>query len=432
MKIAILGGGYTGLSAAFYLQKQGHEVTLYEKQTELGGLANGFKGEGWDWFLERAYHHVFASDSDILDFSKDAGFEDFFFTEPQTTSLYDVGNENYRIIAIDTPVDLLRFPLLSPAERVRAGIALARLKFLPFDKAYEEKTAQELMTEWMGNRAYNTLFGELFRKKFGKYAGNILSVFLWARIKKRTKKLGYVNGGFQIFTNYLEHLLTDNKVNVQKGITVKTIRRLDNQFGVVLEEGEGAEVTVPFDRIVSTLPTPVFVKIANEIMPVDYIKGLKTIKYLNAACLIVEADKKLVEHAYWLSNCVPDFPMMVFVQHTNMVSADHYGGKHILYLANYIDNNHPLLKMNADEALAFYKPALDKVNPVFAQSIKRLFYFKAPFAQPIFDKEFITVKPDFQTPVEGFYMANLDMTYPYDRGTNYAVKLGREVAGLVA
>lgn len=430
MKIAILGGGYTGLTAAFYLQRKGHEVTVYEKQTELGGLASGFKVEGWNWFLERAYHHVFASDSDILDFSRDTGFDDFFFSEPQTSSLYDIGNETYRIVSIDTPFDLLRFPLLSPADRVRAGIALARLKFLPFDRVYEEETAHELMHKWMGNRAYQTLFGELFRKKFGKYAGNILSVFLWARIKKRTKKLGYVNGGFQIFTNYLEHLLTDNKVRVQKGTTVKTIRKLENQFGVVLSEGKGT-VTVPFDRIISTLPTPVFVKMAAEIMPDGYLEGLKTIKYLNAACLIVEADKKLVEHAYWLSNCVPDFPMMVFVQHTNMIPAEHYGGKHILYLANYIDNDHPLLTMNADEALAYYKPALDKVNPLFASSIKRLFYFKAPFAQPIFDKEFTKVKPDFQTPVEGFYMANLDMTYPYDRGTNYAVKLGKEVSGLV-
>jgi protoporphyrinogen oxidase len=54
--------------------------------------------------------------------------------------------------------------------------------------------------------------------------------------------------------------------------------------------------------------------------------------------------------------------------------------------------------------------------------------FKAPFAQPIFDKNFVANMPGFETPIENFYNANLDMTYPYDRGTNYAVKLGKQVA----
>jgi len=29
------------------------------------------------------------------------------------------------------------------------------------------------------------------------------------------------------------------------------------------------------------------------------------------------------------------------------------------------------------------------------------------------------------------FVANMDMTYPYDRGTNYAVKLGKDVSGFV-
>ena len=56
---------------------------------------------------------------------------------------------------------------------------------------------------------------------------------------------------------------------------------------------------------------------------------------------------------------------------------------------------------------------------------------KVSIAQPIFDKEFLKLKPTFQSPVDGFYIANMDMTYPYDRATNYAVQLGRTVAGMI-
>ena len=36
MKIAVLGGGLTGLTAAYYLAKKNHWVTVFEKEKELG------------------------------------------------------------------------------------------------------------------------------------------------------------------------------------------------------------------------------------------------------------------------------------------------------------------------------------------------------------------------------------------------------------
>ena len=36
-KVAVIGGGPCGLTAAFYLNKQGHDVTVFEKRPELGG-----------------------------------------------------------------------------------------------------------------------------------------------------------------------------------------------------------------------------------------------------------------------------------------------------------------------------------------------------------------------------------------------------------
>ena len=36
--VAIVGGGPAGLSAAFFLRKKGYEVTILEKESELGGM----------------------------------------------------------------------------------------------------------------------------------------------------------------------------------------------------------------------------------------------------------------------------------------------------------------------------------------------------------------------------------------------------------
>jgi phytoene desaturase len=58
MKIAVIGSGFSGISAAAYLAKEGHEVHVFEKNSSLGGRARQFStdngytfdmGPSWYW-----------------------------------------------------------------------------------------------------------------------------------------------------------------------------------------------------------------------------------------------------------------------------------------------------------------------------------------------------------------------------------------------
>ena len=55
MRVAIIGAGVAGLSAALDFSKAGHSVTVFEASNRPGGLASGFKDPNWDWELERFY-----------------------------------------------------------------------------------------------------------------------------------------------------------------------------------------------------------------------------------------------------------------------------------------------------------------------------------------------------------------------------------------
>ena len=144
----------------------------------------------------------------------------------------------------------------------------------------------------------------------------------------------------------------------------------------------------------------------------------------------MESDVPFLKDTYWLNICTPDIPAMVVAQHTNFVPAKRYGNKHIAYIGYYPERNDPRMSMSKEDLLDAIIPAIRSIENSKAK-ILRSYMFKASFAQPIFDKTFKDNKPDFITPVEHLYVANLDMTYPYDRGTNYAVSLGKRVAEIM-
>src|SRR5689334_1192049 len=103
MKIAIVGAGIAGLTAAHDLARDGHRIVVYEAGAQAGGLASGFRDERWDWPLERFYHHLFETDAAIRGLVGTIGFGDrLFFRAPVTAQWW-----HGRGYALDGPLPVL-------------------------------------------------------------------------------------------------------------------------------------------------------------------------------------------------------------------------------------------------------------------------------------------------------------------------------------
>jgi len=74
VKYGIVGGGIAGLTAAYRLQQQGHEVSVFEARPSLGGQAATFECGGSR--LEVFYHHLFSGDSDVIGLIDEMGLGD--------------------------------------------------------------------------------------------------------------------------------------------------------------------------------------------------------------------------------------------------------------------------------------------------------------------------------------------------------------------
>lgn len=396
MRIAILGAGFAGLAAGYDLSQR-HDVAIFEKSPSPGGAAGGFQKKGWEWHLDYAYHHWFTSDRDIFDFCKKIGWNDIITKRTTTASLY--GSEIYKL---DSPLDLLQFPQLPFFDRVRTGMVLAALKFGPSLASYHTTSAHDWAVRFMGKRSWDVMWRPLMEKKYGAYAPLINAMFFWARINKRTPRLAYPAGGFQALANYTAGILEKKGVHFRFSYTVSSVEKKRDGFYM---NGEG-----PYDAVISTLPTPVFLSIEKNVLPSTYRTQIGALKYLGAHALIYESNEPLIE-PYWLNIADKKNPWMVMVGHTNFMDPKHFGGRHLTYVAKYTNSKLPVSSY-----------------PVFHKGETLIQDAFIPYAQPLYTTNYSRIFPQTVSPVKGLYFATMEQTYPYDRGTNYAVKVGREAA----
>ena len=89
-------------------------------------------------------------------------------------------------------------------------------------------------------------------------------------------------------------------------------------------------------------------------------------------------------------------------------------------------------KASKEELLERFLPAIGRFNPKFSRNwITKSWLFKTNYAQPVPEINHSHNIPAIQTPINGLYFASMSQVYPWDRGTNYAVEIGRRVAHFV-
>ncbi len=411
MRVAIIGGGITGLASAIYLADKNISTVIFEADIKCGGLARGFNPGNWKWNLEIFYHHVFTNDSDILSLAKKVGAK-VIINNPKTTSF--IGGKE---IALDSPLSLLKFSKLSLWARIRMGFGLMILKVIPNGLFLEKYKAVNVLPSLLGGEGYGLIWEKLLRAKFGPYADEVNMAWFWSRVAKRTKSLAYFDRGFDGLVDKMEEYLLKKGGEIRLGVGVRSIDPSRDDTGIVMVDVD------EYDAVIVTTPAPIAEKL------IENLKFPK-LNYLWGQTLILELSRKIL-NSYWANILDKNFPFLVAVEHTNMIDKKVYGGNRLVYLGNYLPEVHKQLSMSREEIIKLYLPYIKKLNKNFdKKNIKKSFLFRMPFAQPVFPLNYSKQIPEVRV-AKGVYLANMSMVYPYDRGTNYAVKMGKDVANLI-
>jgi protoporphyrinogen oxidase len=429
-RIGVIGGGFAGLTAALRFAQAGHEVVIWERG-RWGGQAATFEVAGTR--LEIFYHHLFQSDTSITELAQELGIGEELLWLPSNVGYYSDG----RIYPFNGALDLLKLGTIPFHDRVRIGLVTAYLQRVKNWQRFENVTAHEWLERALGKRAYDKTLGAQLRAKFGSYYDQIAMVWFWGKIWLRTtsrksplaqEKLGYFRGSFQTIVDRLVTACEEADVGLVHGRALTSLTSDGgNKWSVTLDDGT---VSSGFDALVATTPSNVFQRLVPD-LPADYAAKLNALEYEAAVVALLELNQPLSD-IYWLNVADPSLPFTGVIEHTNFMDPAQYQGKRYVYLSKYMEPDHPYFTMDSDAIIQEYLPHLKRINPAFDESwITHSWVFRERAAQPIIPLHYSSMIPDHRTPLKGLYLANTTQIYPEDRGTNYSVRLGNDIARLV-
>ena len=260
--------------------------------------------------------------------------------------------------------------------------------------------------------------------------------WMWARLHVRSPRLGYFEGGFQAFIDTLTAAVAQRGGRVRLNCPIQGIcPQADGRLALALDDA--AEQV---DACLVTTSPQLLSRMAPDLPP-DYLAQLLNLKSMGAVVLTLALKRPLMadSNTYWLNipAASPDksqseIPFLALVEHTNYIDKRHYGGDHIVYCGDYVVPDHPYFEMSQTALEKLFVGTLHKFNPEFRPEwVRQGWLSRARYAQPVPLVNHSRHIPDIPTPLPNLYFASMSQVYPWDRGTNYAVAIGRRAARLV-
>jgi len=443
-RVAIVGAGVTGLVAGRELARRGFSVELYERWPDVAGQASAFEVAPGVW-LERYYHHLFPSDREMI------ALHDELLPGSLEWHRSSVGiYARRRIWPFVSPRDLLAYGPLAPLDRLRLGLAILRLVGRTDCERMDDIAALDWLRGSCGPRAVETVWLPLLLGKFGDDAADVPLAWLWSKFVLRrrlrgsgstSERLGYPRGSFRAICAALSDDIARRGGRVHVDREVVRIEERDGGFVIrcadpgayrrplatAPDAGDGREGRA--DLVLLTTPTFVTRRLAE--LPYAFTNALDAWTYRAAVVLLLEL-RRPYSAVYWLNVADDAVPFLGVVEHTNLVPAERYPARYA-YLSNYVAPDDPLTRLDTEGLVAHYVAALRAMNPAFREDdIMRRWSFREDAAQPVprlGTRHRILPR---RTPRRGVWLANTTQIYPEDRGTNYSVRLGREVAAELA
>lgn len=289
MKIAVIGGGISGLTTAFYLNFFGnndgdkYDITVFEKEKELGGKMRTKNIKGF--LVEEGTNGFLSNRPDTLELIKYAGIEN--------TLLKSNDNARVRFIYKDKlykmpegAKDFFLSGIMSPLGKIRVACEY----FIPQKKDDMEETLQEFGYRRVGKELTETFLDPMVAGVYGSSPDKISVNASFEKITAMEKKYGGLikamlamraksaapSGVLMSFKGGCETLIKEvakkSNAKIVTNFEISKIEKKDDKF--ILNGDKNLE----FDKVVISTPAYRTCELLSKLLP-DTSKRLKAIEY---------------------------------------------------------------------------------------------------------------------------------------------------------
>lgn len=429
MHVGIVGGGITGLTAAWYLLRAGHQVTVIEARQQPGGLATYFDFGPFCW--DKFYHCILTSDQPLLHLINDLGLSgDLRWRETKVGFFTDFG-----LHSLTSTADFLRFPAISLWEKFRLGLGILYTARIQDGASLEDKPIGPWMTRVFGQGNYEKLWEPLLKCKLGEARREASASFIWATIRRlystrekganKKECLGYVRGGYRNVFSQLVKQIQGMGGHIMTGVPVEEIRGAADG-GLEVTTGKGP---MNFDYVIGTVPSGAFSRMVPRLTR-TYRDKLEKTRYMGMVCVALLLRRSLTP--YYCTNITQDLPFTGIIEMTNLISSEETNGRHLVYLPKYTSPGDPLLEAGDDAVWESFAAGLQRIIPDLEDAdIERRFIFRERFVQPIQEVGFRESVPPTQTSVPRLLLANTSQIVNSTLNNNEMVGIARNAVGLI-
>jgi protoporphyrinogen oxidase len=432
--IDIVGAGILGLSLGYNLLKQGIKVRIWERNNDLGGLMGRMRfPELGDVEIDRYYHAILNSDQTLMQLIQELNLSNDLHMQSTRMGFY----HNQKLYPMSTPIDFLRFPALSMADRFRLGLTILAAKRVKNWRELEQIPVLEWLTKLGGPGTVENIWKPLLRAKFDSGFETVPATYIWSRLVRVSssqstgsakEQMCFLSNGYMMLINALAKAITDLGGQIHTGKTVQQVRiHNDRVVGLSLNDDD-----ISSEGAVLTLQTP----ISRRLLPPEANKvasrwhGLE--EYLGIVCLTLLLKRSLTPY-YTLNITDERIPFTGVIETTNLIDTKYTGGYHVVYLPKYVSSQSHYATMDNDTLqetfLGYLYTMFPDLTPdqIVASRIGRERYVEP--LHPVGRTDDI---PPIVSDIPGLYLVNSAQIYPQLTNGEAASRYGQQAANTIA
>lgn len=447
MHVVILGGGLAGLSCGYELTRDGHRVTILEREPHVGGMASSFIEDGDEyWCYDFGPHRFHSSDQNLIQHVREI-LGDNVVTAQRLSRIVLLGKFfDYPLVGKNVLKNMPRLMLI----RSFLDYMWVRVQDRLHLRKFTDEDFESWVTRRFGATLYRVFFGQYTEKAWGMppsqisadWASQRISLLnLWDTVKKtlfpsktnvpRTLVTSFIYPKFggigELARGYARRIEEAGGTVLTNAPAVRVHR--DGMRVTGIEYGKHQRVRIEGDAYVSTIPVTALAKAVSPAAPKHVLEANKSLQYISIVFVYLKLARPSVSPDSWVYLPEKHLTVHRIAEFKNFSPHCAPKDKTLICAEITCRRGDEIWRSQPGELAKIAERDLVSVGLIKPGEVIDYFIKKIPYAYPVYDlqyKKHLTPIMEFVGSLENIRTTGRQGNFRYNN-MDQSVEMGRKV-----